>query len=82
MLDGARIRDEIKEECRPRIARIVETIGRPPGLSVVLAGSNPASQVYVASKTRTAAELGIYSETLTPAESVTTDELLAIVDDT
>jgi methylenetetrahydrofolate dehydrogenase (NADP+)/methenyltetrahydrofolate cyclohydrolase len=79
ILDGNRIRDEIKTECRPRVARIVGAIGRPPGLSVVLAGSNPASQVYVASKTRTAADLGIFSETLTPPETVTTDELLAIV---
>ncbi|WP_180538109.1 bifunctional methylenetetrahydrofolate dehydrogenase/methenyltetrahydrofolate cyclohydrolase FolD [Nevskia soli] len=79
VLDGVRVREAIKGECRPRIARLIERIGRPPGLAVILAGSNPASQVYVGSKTRTAAELGIYSETLTPPESVTTDELLAMV---
>ena len=79
ILDGARIRDEIKNECRPRVDRIVATLGRPPGLAVVLAGSDPASQIYVGSKTRTARELGIYSETITPNESVSTDELLDTV---
>ncbi len=79
VLDGVRVREAIKAECRPRIASLIERIGRAPGLVVILAGSNPASQVYVGSKTRTAAELGIYSETLTPSESVTTDELLAMV---
>jgi methylenetetrahydrofolate dehydrogenase (NADP+)/methenyltetrahydrofolate cyclohydrolase len=80
ILDGAHIRDEIKAECLPRIEKVVRALGRPPGLAVVLAGDNPASQVYVASKTRTARELGIRSESILPGESVTTDELLAIVD--
>jgi methylenetetrahydrofolate dehydrogenase (NADP+)/methenyltetrahydrofolate cyclohydrolase len=79
ILDGARVRDEIKDECRPRIARVVDTLGRPPGLAVVLAGVNPASQIYVASKTRTAQELGLHSETILEPETVTTEELLAIV---
>ena len=40
---------------------------------------NPASQVYVRSKTKTADELGIYNETITPPPRITTEELLAIV---
>ena len=79
ILDGNQIRDQIKAECAPRVARFIERCGRPPGLSVVLAGSHPASQVYVRSKTRTAAELGMYSETLTPPASVTTAELLEVI---
>jgi methylenetetrahydrofolate dehydrogenase (NADP+)/methenyltetrahydrofolate cyclohydrolase len=80
VLEGAVIRDQITAECRPRIARIVETLGRPPGLSVVIAGNNPASRVYVSSKTRTANDLGMFSETIAMDESVTTDELLSVVD--
>jgi len=79
VLDGNRVRDEIKSECRPRVERVLAHAGRPPGLSVVLVGENPASQVYVRSKTKTAGELGIYNETITPAASITTDELLALV---
>jgi len=81
ILDGNRVRDEIKSECRPRVERVLAHAGRPPGLSVVLVGDNPASQVYVRSKTKTAGELGIYNETITPPASITTDELLALVNE-
>jgi methylenetetrahydrofolate dehydrogenase (NADP+)/methenyltetrahydrofolate cyclohydrolase len=79
ILDGNRVRDQIKAECRPRVERIVAHAGRAPGLAVVLVGNNPASEVYVRSKTKTAAELGMHSETITPAASMTTGELLALI---
>jgi len=79
ILDGNRIRDQIKAECRPRVERIVAGAGRPPGLAVILAGDDPASQIYVRGKTKTAGELGIYNETMTPPDSTTTDELLEMV---
>lgn len=75
ILDGNRIRDEIKNELRPR----VEKLTRAPGLAVVLVGNNPASQIYVRGKTKTSAELGIYSETITPPETISTQELVALV---
>jgi methylenetetrahydrofolate dehydrogenase (NADP+)/methenyltetrahydrofolate cyclohydrolase len=78
ILDGNRIRDEIKNECRPRVERLIGR-GRPPGLAVVLVGHNPASEIYVRSKVKTSHELGIHGETITPPESITTQELLAIV---
>jgi len=79
ILDGNRIRDEIKNECRPRVEKLA-ALKRPPGLAVVLVGHDPASEIYVRNKVKTSHELGIHSETLAPPESVTTDELLAIVD--
>ena len=79
ILDGNRIRDEIKNECRPRVEKLAAR-GHPPGLAVVLVGHNPASEIYVRNKVKTSLELGIHSETLTPPETVTTEELLAIVD--
>lgn len=80
ILDGNRIRDEIKNECRPRVEKLV-ALGRPPGLAVVLVGHNPASEIYVRGKVKTSQELGIYSETLTPPDSISTDALLGIVDE-
>jgi methylenetetrahydrofolate dehydrogenase (NADP+) / methenyltetrahydrofolate cyclohydrolase len=79
ILDGNRIRDQIKAECRPRVERVIEHTGRAPGLAVVLVGNNAASEVYVRSKTKTAAELGMLGETITPPATITTEELLAIV---
>jgi len=80
ILDGNRVRDEIKNECRPRVERLI-TRQRPPGLVVVLVGHNPASEIYVRNKVKTSHELGIHSETITPPESITTAELLAIVEE-
>lgn len=79
ILDGNRVRDEIKSELKPRIAAL-RAMGRPPGLAVVLVGNNPASEIYVRNKIKTCEDLGIYSESVTPPDSISTDELLAIVE--
>jgi len=79
ILDGNRVRDQIKAECVPRVERFVAHAGRPPGLAVVLVGDNPASQVYVRGKTKTAGELGIYNETITPSADISTDELRSLI---
>jgi methylenetetrahydrofolate dehydrogenase (NADP+)/methenyltetrahydrofolate cyclohydrolase len=80
ILNGNRIRDEIKEECRSRVERLIAR-GRPPGLAVVLVGHDPASQIYVRNKVKTSQELGIHSEAVTPPEDISTGELLGIIDD-
>ena len=77
ILDGARVRDAILDECRPRVA----ALSRPPGLAVVLVGHDPASEIYVRNKVKACAELGIHGETLTPPDSISTAELLAIIED-
>jgi methylenetetrahydrofolate dehydrogenase (NADP+)/methenyltetrahydrofolate cyclohydrolase len=79
ILDGARVRDEIKAELKPRVD-VLCAQGRPPGLAVVLVGHNPASEVYVRNKIKACADLGIHSEIARPAESVSTDELLLVID--
>jgi methylenetetrahydrofolate dehydrogenase (NADP+)/methenyltetrahydrofolate cyclohydrolase len=79
ILDGNRVRDQIKAECRPRVERLKAHAGRAPGLAVILVGSDPASAIYVRGKTKTADDLGIYNETITPPPTITTDELLALV---
>ena len=59
--------------------RLVQTYGRPPGLAVVLVGDNPASLVYVQSKTRTSEELGISHQTITPPAATSTDDLVELI---
>jgi len=80
ILDGNRVRDEIKAELKPRVAALAAA-RRPPGLAVVLAGKNPASEIYVRNKIKACHDLGIHSESLTPPDTITTEELLAIVAD-
>ncbi|HEY6248867.1 MAG TPA: bifunctional 5,10-methylenetetrahydrofolate dehydrogenase/5,10-methenyltetrahydrofolate cyclohydrolase [Candidatus Angelobacter sp.] len=78
ILDGnkiaAQIRAEVAEDVKKLTAR-----GKRPGLAVILAGNNPASEIYVRNKVKACEQLGIYSEKLTPPESVTTEELLGMV---
>jgi len=79
LLDGNRVRDEIKAELKPHVERLTAH-GRPPGLAVVLVGHNPASEIYVRNKIKACQDLGIYSESLMPPDTITTDELLATVE--
>jgi methylenetetrahydrofolate dehydrogenase (NADP+)/methenyltetrahydrofolate cyclohydrolase len=78
ILDGNRVRDEIKAELKPRISAITAR-GRAPGLAVVLVGHNPASEIYVRNKIKACHDLGIHSESITPPQEITTAELLALV---
>lgn len=78
VLDGIAIAAEIKLEVASQVQALAAR-GIRPGLAVILVGSVAASEIYVRSKVKTSGELGIYSELITPPESVTTDELLAMV---
>lgn len=79
VLDGKWVRDQILAELRPRIERITRD-HRPPGLAVVLVGNDPASEIYVRNKIKTCGELGIYSEKLAPPDTVTTGDLLGMIE--
>jgi len=78
LLEGARVRDQIEAELKPRTERLARE-RRAPGLAVILAGHNPASEIYVRNKVQACQRLGIYSEKLTPPHTVTTAELLEAV---
>lgn len=80
ILDGTKIAAEIRAEVAAE-AKTLSTGGAPPGLAVVLVGHDPASEVYVRGKVKGCEEVGIYSEKHTPSETVSTSELLRIVDD-
>src|SRR5262250_1990162 len=79
VLDGLKIRDQIFAELKGEIARL-EAQGIKPGLAAVLVGDNPASRLYVKSKIAACEQLGIASWLHTPPATVTTDEMLRLVD--
>ena len=78
LLDGNKIANEIRAEVAAEV-RTLSAAGVRPGLAVILVGKNPASEIYVRGKVKSSEEVGIYSERLTPAENITTDELLELV---
>jgi methylenetetrahydrofolate dehydrogenase (NADP+)/methenyltetrahydrofolate cyclohydrolase len=80
ILDGTRIAAQIRAEVGEEVEQLTAG-GLRPGLAVVLVGHNPASEIYVRSKVKACEELGMLSEKHTPPDSVTTEELLALVDD-
>ncbi|HLW75581.1 MAG TPA: bifunctional 5,10-methylenetetrahydrofolate dehydrogenase/5,10-methenyltetrahydrofolate cyclohydrolase, partial [Bryobacteraceae bacterium] len=75
ILDGVAVRNRILENLKPRIAKLA----RAPGLAVVLVGHDAASEIYVRGKIKACGEIGIHSEKITPAESISTEELLAAI---
>src|SRR5262252_5013296 len=80
VLDGTKIAQEIRSEVAQQV-KPMAAAGIRPGLAVVLVGHNPASEIYVRGKVKACEEVGMYSEKLTPPESVTTGELLDVVED-
>jgi methylenetetrahydrofolate dehydrogenase (NADP+) / methenyltetrahydrofolate cyclohydrolase len=79
LLDGNKIAHQIRME----VAAEIETMraaGIRPGLAVILVGHNSASEIYVRGKVKSCEELGIYSEKLTPPDTVSTQQLLALVE--
>jgi len=80
ILDGNLYAAQIKSEVADEVQLLTATAGIRPGLAAVLVGENPASQTYVRSKVRACEQLGIFSELITPPETSTTEELIAIVE--
>ncbi|HZD94837.1 MAG TPA: bifunctional methylenetetrahydrofolate dehydrogenase/methenyltetrahydrofolate cyclohydrolase FolD [Candidatus Sulfotelmatobacter sp.] len=79
ILDGNRIAAQIRAEVAEDVRKLGET-GLRPGLAVILAGHNPASEIYVRNKVKACEQVGVHGETLTPPDSVSTTELLEMVE--
>ena len=76
IIDGKKISQEVKDECRERIARE----GLNLTLAVVQVGNDPASSVYVGNKKKACEYVGIQSRAYELPEETTQEELLALVD--
>src|SRR5262249_36277197 len=79
IIDGKTIAAELRAKVADEVQRLAKTHGLMPGLAVVLVGSNPASEVYVGSKKKMTVEAGMRSFDHTLPESVSEQELLALI---
>lgn len=79
IIDGKSVAAEVVEGVKKSAASLA-THGVKPGLAVVIVGEDPASQVYVASKSRMAKECGFHSVQHTLAVDTAEDELVALVE--
>ena len=77
LIDGRKIAAEINAELKAEVAALP---GRKPCLALVRVGDDPASVSYVNAKEKTAADIGIVSRVILPPETITMDDLFALVD--
>lgn len=80
ILDGRKLAREIRAELAEEVKSIVDSGGRAPHLAAVLAGDDPASQVYVRNKVRSCEKVGFRSTLIRKPADVTETELLEVVD--
>ena len=79
LIDGKAFAAGLRERVAAGVAELVASGVSKPGLATVLVGADPASQVYVRSKGKLAAELGMASQDHRLPEETTEDELLAVI---
>ncbi|MGV6987717.1 bifunctional methylenetetrahydrofolate dehydrogenase/methenyltetrahydrofolate cyclohydrolase FolD [Testudinibacter sp. P80/BLE/0925] len=80
LISGTQIAKQIKTEIAEKITRRLAEGKRAPGLAVILVGADPASQVYVGSKRKSCAEIGIHSKSYDLPSDTSEQELLALID--
>ncbi len=78
LINGKEVAETIREKLKAEVAELTAQ-GRTPGLAVVLVGDDPASQVYVGSKVKACAELGIYSQKWALPAETTQEELVELI---
>jgi methylenetetrahydrofolate dehydrogenase (NADP+) / methenyltetrahydrofolate cyclohydrolase len=80
VLDGAAVANQIRAEVAPGVEAFRARAGRPPGLGIVLVGDNPASEIYVRTKLKSAADAGLRADLERLPASASLADLLALVD--
>lgn len=81
IMDGAVVADAIMEKVREEALRLIAERQITPGLAVILVGDDPASATYVRSKGKACERLGFHSVTHRLSESITEEELIAMISD-
>lgn len=84
IIDGKHVAETMREELKKRVSEAKEK-GRTVRLAVVIAGNDPASEIYVKNKSKACADVGIASDTVRLPGTVTQEELektiLSLVED-
>lgn len=80
IIDGVAIARKIRADIKQRAEALTGRTGVTPGLAVIIAGHNPASEVYVRNKIRACGEAGIHSRLVRFEDNVTEAELLSAIE--
>src|SRR5262245_23346047 len=79
VLDGVAVAKALRDEARPAVQRFTARQGRPPGLALVLVGDDPASELYVGSKLKSAGETGLRADIERLPASASLQDVLRVV---
>jgi methylenetetrahydrofolate dehydrogenase (NADP+)/methenyltetrahydrofolate cyclohydrolase len=79
LLDGTSVAQQIRAEVRPSVAAFTARAGRPPGLGIVLVGDDPASEIYVRNKLKSAGDEGLRADLMRLPATASLADLLALV---
>jgi methylenetetrahydrofolate dehydrogenase (NADP+)/methenyltetrahydrofolate cyclohydrolase len=80
VLDGVAVANQIRAEIAPQVAAFRAGSGRPPGLGIVLVGEDPASEIYVRGKLKSAGDAGLRADLKRLPASASLPQLMAVVD--
>lgn len=80
VIDGKTLAQRIQSDLAEKVNEMVSEKGIRPGLAVILVGDDSASQVYVRNKEKAALRVGFKSETVTLSDSISEEELIAVID--
>src|SRR5512147_835468 len=79
IIDGKVIAAQVREQVKVEVAEMIQAGMPQPGLATVLVGENPASKVYVSSKQKACAELGMESFGFNLSREATQSEVEGLV---
>ncbi|HFI0640539.1 MULTISPECIES: bifunctional methylenetetrahydrofolate dehydrogenase/methenyltetrahydrofolate cyclohydrolase [Streptococcus] len=80
VIDGKALGVKMQAALAEKTARLKEEKGLVPGLVVILVGENPASQVYVRNKERSALAAGFKSEVVRVPDTISESDLLDLIE--
>jgi methylenetetrahydrofolate dehydrogenase (NADP+)/methenyltetrahydrofolate cyclohydrolase len=80
VLDGTAVANAIRGEVGPAVAAFTARAARPPGLGIVLVGEDPASEIYVRNKLKSAGEAGLRADLMRLPSTASIEDLLAVVE--
>ena len=80
LIDGKKISEEKKAQIRNKVEKLTKEKGRAPGLATILAGDDPASQVYIGSKIKACQDAGIKSFHNTLPANASQKEIISLIE--
>jgi methylenetetrahydrofolate dehydrogenase (NADP+)/methenyltetrahydrofolate cyclohydrolase len=80
IIDGTSIAKQIRRELTEEVVRLKSRYNIVPGLATILAGEDPASQLYVSMKLKTCQNMGLHSENYNLPAGIDERELLTLID--